>query len=156
MSLKVESIEKLQEFSTLCDKVYDKVIDSIAILESDDFEHEKSGDGRRKYFSVTNMIQVVFEDGSRLRIFDSGQDCCEHRYITSDDVGKYSPRGHRMRDVVVRSLSSTENDCCGYNDIQFIEITTSGVGFDFEIHNDHNGYYAGFSIEIEYIPGEEQ
>ena len=152
MALRVDNIEKLNEFSSVCDLVENKIIDSITIMEYDEFKHYKDSNGRSKYPSTSNIIRVVFDDSSELRLFDGDQQCCEYRYATSDDVGKYSPTGAKLKHIVIGHCTWAENEYGGTNEIQFVRIETSGVSFDFEIHNEHNGYYSGFDIQIEYIP----
>lgn len=94
-----------------------------------------------------NSIEIKFESGPTLVLSDEGQSCCESRYITSDDdLGYYS--GADLYDVELgehrESNSSEYGDC---HEIQFLNVRTSKGVITFETHNEHNGYYGGFSIE---------
>ena len=48
--------------------------------------------------------------------------------------------------VRVRLASSEHNEDC--HEVQFLEVKTSKGSFTMSSHNEHNGYYGGFSIEV--------
>lgn len=127
--------------------VYNKVIIAIAI----------AGD----------VLCISFEDGSRLEIVDGGQSCCEDRYMRTDDDLNYY-KGSELYNVEVRDAGETaefntevlakvnkalhaiEKETKGRrHEIQFLLITTSKGVFTISNHNEHNGYYGGFSLEFE-------
>lgn len=98
------------------------------------------------------LILVGLNNGQTLRITDEGQSCCERRYITTDaDLPSYI--GRKIVDFQLRSTTAVEdagfdNDD-GYEDcheMQVLVIVTDEGNIDFVTHNEHNGYYGGFSI----------
>lgn len=97
-----------------------------------------------------DVLRLVFDDGSGLEIQDSGQCCCEARYMTTDDV---------VSDLVGECLAAVEEKPTEYieedyesHDIAFLEVVTDrGTRVNFAFHNEHNGYYGGFSLDVEAI-----
>jgi hypothetical protein len=82
--------------------------------------------------------------GNILKIEDHGRSCCETRYATCDDdlshfVGEIL-NGIRLGEA------STGVDGAEYHEIQFLIIYTTGGYFTIANHNEHSGYYGGFSI----------
>jgi hypothetical protein len=104
-----------------------------------------------------DKIFVDFLDFDNMIIRDDGQQCCEARYITTDDdlmafVG--------ARFIGIRLLSApngkapdsdlrTDDDGPVYHEVQFLIIDTTYGCIVFETHNEHNGYYGGFDIVAE-------
>lgn len=82
----------------------------------------------------SDELQFEFTDGSKMKILDDGQSCCEHRYMQTD--GEIKP---------VEDSHSEYEDA---HEIQFLEIKTSKGVFTMANHNKHNGYYGGFSIIV--------
>ena len=92
-----------------------------------------------------DQLRFEFEDGSRLRLQDSGQSCCEHRYmLTDDDLPYYI--GAKFVGAEVRDGGSTESEYGDTHEIQFLVVTTDRGTFSMASHNEHNGYYGGFWI----------
>jgi hypothetical protein len=105
-----------------------KVIDSV-VLGSDDALH------------------FVFSNGSKMRLLDNGQNCCESRYMTTDDdLAFYS--GSVLMSIEVRDAPDMD-DGCEVHEVQFLEVMTNRGCFTMTTHNEHNGYYGGFHICIE-------
>lgn len=95
-----------------------------------------------------NVLKFMFEDGTMMSIADEGQNCCEHRYVyTSDNLADYL--GATLVDIDVKESSYLEEDDGDIHECIFIHITTSKGQFVTETHNEHNGYYGGFSITLE-------
>ena len=93
-----------------------------------------------------NCLLFWFEDGTRLRIFDDGQSCCENRYMRTDDklddyVGAIF-EGIELRDAPPIAADGYR----GEHEVQFLAIRTSSGQFVMSNHNEHNGYYGGFSL----------
>ena len=92
-----------------------------------------------------DQLRFEFEDGSRLRLQDSGQSCCEHRYMMTDDDLPYYI-GAKFVGAEVRDGGSTESEYGDAHEIQFLVVTTDRGTFSMASHNQHNGYYGGFWI----------
>lgn len=115
---------------------------NIKTLES----YDKS---RGKIISVIeledNTITLSFSDGSFLYITDEGQSCCEYRYITTDDdLSKAT--GAKLGDITLLEAPESAYE----HEVQFLNIVTDKGVIVFETHNEHNGYYGGFSITLRY------
>lgn len=92
----------------------------------------------------TSNLNIVFEGGIKLRIWDSGQSCCEHRYMRTDDILSEAA-GQTFIDIELKDAPNLPNEY-GDHEIQFLEIKTDKQVFTFANHNEHNGYYGGFSL----------
>lgn len=95
-----------------------------------------------------NEDGLVFEfaNGYKMRIFDNGQSCCEHRYMHTDDDLSYFV-GATLLDAELRDGGSQEEDYqC--KDCQFLVVKTSKGEFTVQNYNEHNGYYGGFAIVV--------
>lgn len=121
-----------------------KTIEKVYIEPSQDNELAISfGDG-------ANELVISFGDGAHVSILDDGQQCCEHRYMTTDDdLSAFV--GAELMDIEVRNGGSNELDFSDYDDIQFLLVTTSKGVFTIENHNEHNGYYGGFDVRIKFV-----
>ena len=93
-----------------------------------------------------SVLTVTFEDGTVLRLADEGQSCCESRYMTCDDDLSYLAGAEFVNaeivDVKERQLDDGES-----HDLSFLKLVTSKATATVVSHNEHNGYYGGFSIE---------
>jgi hypothetical protein len=95
-----------------------------------------------------NEIIITFDDKSKLKIFDDGQSCCESRYMsTDDDLTQFKEA--TLRDVELLDCKSDDDGDYGSHDIQFLRVSTDKGDFRLASHNEHNGYYGGFSIRAE-------
>ena len=92
-----------------------------------------------------DQLRFEFEDGSRLRLWDNGQSCCESRYMQTDDDLPYYI-GAKFVGAEVRDGGSTESEYGDAHEIQFLVVTTDRGTFSMASHNEHNGYYGGFWI----------
>lgn len=118
-------------------------------MTAEEFESLKQG----VISSVTltdNMIKVKLEDGRILVLTDDGQSCCESRYITTDDDLSYFA-GASLIDVDLGEHRTTSGDYGDEHEIQFLNVKTSKGVITFETHNEHNGYYGGFSISAKLL-----
>ena len=91
-------------------------------------------------------IFITFTDGIKIRISDEGQSCCEHRYITTDDEVS-SLNGGVLVSIDLQDGDGIEKDY-DVHDTMFLKIQTDKTCATFVTHNEHNGYYGGFSIYI--------
>jgi hypothetical protein len=100
-------------------------------------------------------ILFIFEDGSGLKLEDTMQSCCETRYMTcGDDLATYT--GDKITNVEIsdgpfRTRHRDGRDGLSYvHEVQFLRIHTTGGVIVCETHNEHNGYYGGFSLRATY------
>lgn len=96
-----------------------------------------------------DALHFVMEDGFKFKIFDDGQSCCEHRYMTTDDdIQSYV--GSTFKGAEIKSAPSiVEEDSYEEHDVEFLEIQTDRGVFTMANHNEHNGYYGGFSVNAQ-------
>lgn len=91
-------------------------------------------------------LTLKFENGKTLSLWDDGQSCCEHRYMTCDDELE-SYKGAKLVDVeVVDAPNASTEDGYGCHDVQFLNVKTNLGVIQVATHNEHNGYYGGFCI----------
>lgn len=90
-----------------------------------------------------NQLRISFEDFT-LVIWDNGQSCCEHRYMSCDD-NLSEHVGETLLDFELKDAPNAE-DTYGEHEIQFLDVVTDRGRFQIANHNEHNGYYGGFSI----------
>jgi hypothetical protein len=94
-----------------------------------------------------DALFLTFDNQECIRIFDDGQSCCEHRYMTSDDdpqelVGK-------MLTNIECVEAPTQKDDFDDHETQFLRVHAEDGLFVACTHNEHNGYYGGFWVKIE-------
>lgn len=106
----------------------------------------------KKYHGQKIKTASLFDDAlvlefstGKLVIEDDGQSCCESRYLTCDDDVK-SIVGGALIDIDVKQGPGIESDEC--HETTFVEVLTSAGFINFTAHNEHNGYYGGFSIRM--------
>lgn len=92
-----------------------------------------------------DALHFVFEDDTKIKLFDDGQSCCEIRYMRTDD-NLEDFIGAELLDAEVADGPSQEGEWGEAHDIQFLKIKTSIGVFTMTSHNEHNGYYGGFLI----------
>jgi hypothetical protein len=91
-----------------------------------------------------DRLVMTFVDKSILTIQDSGQSCCESRYMRTDDnLAKYV--GGKLMDVTLESAPDSPDEY-GQHEVQFLHVKTGKGSFTMSSHNEHNGYYGGFWI----------
>lgn len=98
-----------------------------------------------------NALWFHFEDGSSVRMWDSGQSCCERRYMNcDDDLASFTGAT-----LVSGTLKPGPSNVGKYDeqDCEFLEIETSKGTFTVANYNEHNGYYGGFWIVAEPLAG---
>lgn len=97
-----------------------------------------------------DVLHLRFVDGTGLDVSDEGQSCCEHRYMTkdgSDDLSYYV--GAELLSLEVRDAPDIEG--CEAHECQFLDVKTSKGVFTLTSHNEHNGYYGGFSVRCSLV-----
>lgn len=96
---------------------------------------------------LVDTVLVQFTDGTGIKIYDDGQSCCEHRYLVGDDrLSEFT--GAILLDIEV---ADAPNVGAGYDrhEVQFLRLHTDKGIVVFSNHNEHNGYYGGFLIQID-------
>lgn len=93
-----------------------------------------------------NSLNLTFEDGVKINIFDDGQSCCESRYMTTSDDVKWLI-GKTLKEIAVKTAPDEPYDY-GSHEVQFLEVMTNDGCITFANHNEHNGYYGGFGMNI--------
>jgi hypothetical protein len=84
--------------------------------------------------------------GDRLvTLWDNGQSCCESRYMTTDDDVSQMI-GEMLRDAEIADGPSEGDQDSEVHEQQFLRIATDKQTYTFVTHNEHNGYYGGFSV----------
>lgn len=98
--------------------------------------------------SITETeLCLDFSDGSKIKIWDDGQSCCESRYMTTDDDVQ-SLVGHVITRIEAKNGPDVEDEAGECHEQVFVEVATD-VGFITIVnHNEHNGYYGGFGLTI--------
>jgi hypothetical protein len=92
-----------------------------------------------------DALHFEFNDGSKMKLSDEGQSCCEHRYMRTDDDLTYYI-GAKLMDAEIKDAPDQEYEH-GDHEVQFLEVQTDKGVFTMASHNKHNGYYGGFCIE---------
>lgn len=92
-------------------------------------------------------LHFKFTDGSGLKLWDDGQDCCELRYMTTDDDLEAFV-GSELTGIELRNAPTTEDEYGQPHEIMFLLVNTSKGTFTMETYNEHNGYYGGFCINM--------
>lgn len=96
---------------------------------------------------VDDILHIEFDDGSKIKIFDDGQQCCETRYMMTDDnLGDFV--GSTFLGIDLREGPEVTESENGYHQTQFLLVLTSLGQFTMVTHNDHNGYYSGFYVVV--------
>ena len=93
-----------------------------------------------------DALHFVFEDGSKMKLFDDGQSCCESRYMRTDDnLAEFV--GAKLLGAEIKEAPPVKvDDDYGEHEVEFLEVQTDRGVFTMASHNEHNGYYGGFSI----------
>ena len=100
-----------------------------------------------------DALTFTFADGAVLRLSDQGQSCCESRYMRTDDTLADFIGATIQNFEIANGPEQPESEYGEVHDIQFLRVLTSKGVLTCSNHNEHNGYYGGFSIEADYTPG---
>ena len=92
-------------------------------------------------------LVMDFKDGSRVSIEDNGQSCCEHRYMsTNDDLAMLT--GAMLHDIEAVKHEEMYGEYGDEHEMLFIAIKTQNGTLTLVFHNEHNGYYGGFGMNL--------
>lgn len=99
-----------------------------------------------------DALHFTFDDGSKLKLFDDGQTDSESRYMTTDDnLSEFI--GATLLGAEIKPGESIPYDNSPYREerhnIEFLEIQTDRGVLTMTNHNEHNGWYGGFTIRAE-------
>jgi len=96
--------------------------------------------------STDNALHFVFDDGSKMRLFDDRQSCCESRYMRTDDnLAEFV--GAKLLGAEIKEAPPMKvDDDYGEHEVEFLELKTDRGVFTMANHNEHNGSYGGFLI----------
>ena len=93
-----------------------------------------------------DALHFEFSDGSKMKLSDEGQSCCEVRYMRTDDtLPDYI--GATLLGAEVAGAPNVNDDTNDPHEVQFLRVQTDRGTFVMSNHNEHNGYYGGFWIE---------
>lgn len=93
-----------------------------------------------------DVLRIRFTDGATLALRDDGPDCCEYRYMrTDDDLSAFT--GAKFIGGGIKDAPDQDDGRRDVHEVQFLEIQTDRGVFTMSSHNEHNGYYGGFSIK---------
>lgn len=92
-----------------------------------------------------DRLHFLFSDGKQIVVFDEAQSCCESRYMTTDDDLGFAVGSHLLSMIVKPGPEEDDGTC---HEIEFLEVVTSRGSFTIATHNEHNGYYGGFSLVV--------
>lgn len=94
-----------------------------------------------------DRLVLRFTDGTGVALCDMGRRCCESRYLrTDDDLAYYV--GAELRGAQVLDAPDVDlGDGDGAHEVSFLHVETDRGTFTVSAHNEHNGYYDGFSIQ---------
>jgi hypothetical protein len=121
--------------------------------------HILSGGGLRKasdfygrrisaaHLDADEGLFITLDDGTKVRLWDNAQKCCEHRYITcDDDLSKII--GGVLQRIEVKEVPDVETGY-GAHEQLFVEVGTDECFITLTTHNEHNGFYSGFGLCID-------
>jgi hypothetical protein len=92
-----------------------------------------------------HALHLELTDGTKVKVFDNYQNCCEYRYLVCDDDLSPYP-GAKILSFEVLDGPTTDDGIV--HEIQFLRVTTDKGSFTISAHNEHNGYYGGFCLEV--------
>ena len=102
-----------------------------------------------------DSLNITFVDNSKLELYDDGQSCCEQRYMSTDDDLDYYI-GSTLLGAEIKEGPYIEDKYGEHHEQEFLIIKTSLGEFTIVNHNEHNGYYGGFSVKARYIESNEE
>ena len=93
-----------------------------------------------------DTLHFVFDDSTKMKLFDGGQRCCESRYMRTDDNLAEFVGAKLLGAEIKEAPPVKDDDDYGEHEVEFLEVQTDRGVFTMASHNEHNGYYGGFSI----------
>lgn len=96
-----------------------------------------------------DKLCLRFDDGTGVALYDGGQSCCEHRYMVCDDDLAYHAGASLLSVDIADAPEPPKSEYGDEHKVQFLRVTTSKGVIVCSNYNEHNGYYGGFSIQVE-------
>lgn len=96
---------------------------------------------------VDNRLRMVLDGEKTIEIWDDGQSCCEHRYMSTDDDVKLLVGG-KLRLIEAKDGPTEDGEYGDVHEQVFVEVATDKGFITIANHNEHNGYYGGFGLTI--------
>lgn len=95
---------------------------------------------------VDDRLRLKLDTGVNIEIWDNGQSCCEHRYMTTDD-NVLSLQGGKLVRIEAKPGPDAPADYDEHETV-FVEVATDKGFITVVNHNEHNGYYGGFGLTV--------
>jgi hypothetical protein len=101
-------------------------------------------------------LEFIFTDKTKYVISDHAQQCCEKRYMNTDDCLS-NFHGAKFVNATIedgpRPKVPEAEQYIDYGDVdsQFLIVTTTKGQFTVVNYNEHNGYYGGFDVVLREI-----
>jgi len=95
-----------------------------------------------------DTLSLAFTDGTSAQLWDGGQSCCETRYVTTDD-DPVTLVGNCIVSITTKPGPCEDVDYTVHEQV-FVEVQTTGGFITLVTHNEHNGYYGGFSVRVKF------
>ena len=113
-------------------------------------EHVEPCIGKKIESIALENDELVFkvEGQPKVRLWDSGQSCCESRYMHTDDQFDFLV-GADLLDLELKDGPDEEGEYGDSKDCQFLVIKTSQGEVTIANYNEHNGYYGGFWLRAD-------
>jgi len=92
-------------------------------------------------------LEIRFEDFTEITLWDSDQQCCESRYTTCED-DLYTLVGAELKEIRVSKGPKIEDRWEECHEQLFLDVITDKGKVQLVTHNEHNGYYGGFSMMV--------
>lgn len=96
---------------------------------------------------LNNTLWLRLREG-RLAIWDDAQQCCEQRFLQTDDDDLQSLVGQTLLRIEARPMSTEETEAGDFHQAVAVEIGTDKGFITLVTHNIHNGYYGGFELRV--------
>lgn len=121
--------------------------DSIIYYELDGKNaSEHYGKKIKSAIMTEKTLSLTLDDDKTIYVWDDGQDCCEHRYMTTDDDVQSLVGNILIRIEAKDAACSAER--WDVHEQVFVEIGTDKGFITIVNHNEHNGFYGGFSLTV--------
>lgn len=97
---------------------------------------------------IDEGLWFKLEGGLNFQILDNGQDCCEERYMSTDDALAYFVGASFLDAWIADADYGIDPESYNQVDVQFLIVRTSLGEFTVANYNIHNGFYGGWRMEV--------
>lgn len=99
-----------------------------------------------------DALIIQFTDNVVIKVYDSGQCCCESRYMHCEDEDELTYHiGAILTGIEVVEAEDVSDNDYDVHEVQYCNVNTSKGMVQLVCHNEHNGYYGGFILSIEEV-----